>query len=81
MKRNQLTAHRVAETTVTRGTADSLVGDAFARQDTVVIAASKVPSFNPAKALRNAVNEYQGRGGPVLVHRPDGAVGTERAGI
>ena len=91
MNKNQLSAHVAAETSVTRATADSLVGavfsaiaDALARDETVAIAgfgkfeirsraartgrnpqtgepvgiaASRAPSFKPAKALRDAVNE------------------------
>ena len=91
MNKNQLSAHVAAETSVTRATADTLVGaifsaitDALARDETVAIAgfgkfeirsraaragrnpqtgepvaiaASRAPSFKPAKALRAAVNE------------------------
>ena len=91
MNKAELTAHVAAETSVTRATADSLVGavfsaiaDALARDETVAIAgfgkfelrsrparagrnprtgapvaiaASRAPSFKPAKALRDAVNE------------------------
>ena len=91
MNNSQLTAHVAGETSVTRGTADSLVGavfsaiaDALARDETVAIAGfgkfdvrsraarqdrnprtgepvaiapSRTPSFKPAKALRNAVNQ------------------------
>ena len=91
MNRSQLTAHVAAETSVTRATAERLVGAVFsaiagalARDETVAIAgfgkfdvrsrpartgqnprtgapvaiaASRTPSWNPAKALRDAVNE------------------------
>lgn len=91
MNRDRLAAHVASDTSVTRATADSLVGtvfsaiaDAFARDETVAIAgfrkfefrsraahagrnprtgepvaiaASRAPSFKPAKALRAAVNE------------------------
>ena len=91
MNKAELTAHVAAETSVTRATADSLVGavfsaiaDALARDETVAIAgfgkfelrsrpartgrnprtgapvaiaALRAPSFKPAKALRDAVNE------------------------
>ena len=91
MNKAELTAHVAAETSVTRATADRLVGavfsaiaDALARNETVAIAgfgkfdvrsrpartgrnprtgepvaiaASRAPSFKPAKALRDAVKE------------------------
>ena len=91
MNKHQLYAHVAAETSVTRATADSMVGAVFsaigdalacdktvaiagfgkfavrsraARQgrnlrtgEPVAIAASRRPSFKPAKALRDAVNE------------------------
>ena len=91
MNKSQLTAHVAGETSVTRATADSLVGavfsaiaDALARDETVAIAgfgkfavrsraartgrnpqtgepvaiaASRAPSFKPAKALRDTVNK------------------------
>lgn len=90
MTKAELIAHVAAETSVTRATADRLVGAVFsaigdalaadepvtvagfgkfttrsraARQgrnprsgEPVDIAASKAPSFKPAKALRDAVN-------------------------
>ena len=91
MNKAELTAHVAAEMSVTRATADTLVGavfsaiaDALARDETVAIAGfgkfelrsrparqgrnprtgapvaiapSRAPSFKPAKALRDAVNE------------------------
>ena len=64
MNKNQPTAHLAAEISVTRTTADSLVGvafltiaDALTREETMAIAASKVPLFKSAKALLGAVNE------------------------
>ena len=90
MNKAELTAQVAAETSVTRATADSLVGavfsaiaDVLARDETVAIAgfgkfdvrsrparhgcnprtgepvaiaASRAPSFKPAKALRDAIN-------------------------
>ena len=70
MNKNQLTVHCAVETTVTRATADSLVGAALAFDETMVIGASKVPSFNPAKAPCDAVNELQDGTGPVTALRP-----------
>ena len=64
MNKNQPTAHLAAKISVTRTTVDSLVGvaffaiaDALTREETMAIAASKVPSFKFAKALRGAINE------------------------
>ena len=110
-----LIAHVAAETTVTRATADSLVGavfsaiaDALARDQTVAIAgfgkfdvgsrpartgrnpctgepvaiaASSPPSFKPAKALRDAVNEWQGGAGPVPALHPAGVAPAGRTGL
>ena len=63
MNKNELVSHVAAETSATRATAERMVGavfpaigDALARDEPVAIAASKVPSFKAAKALREAVN-------------------------
>ena len=42
------------------------------------IAASKVASFQPAKALRDAINEWRGGTGPVPALVPAGLAGAER---
>ena len=63
MNKNELVSHVAAETSATRANAErmvgavfSAIGDALARDEPVAIAASRMPSFKAAKALRDAVN-------------------------
>ncbi|MDE0458775.1 MAG: hypothetical protein OXI15_15890 [Chromatiales bacterium] len=88
MNKNQPTAHLAANISVTRTTVDSLVGvaffaiaDALTREETMAIAASKVPSFKSAKALRGAINEWQDGTASVPASRPASVAGTELIGF
>ena len=54
MNKSALSAHVVAETAVTRATADSVVSALFA-----AIAASTTPSFKAGMTLRDMVNVRQ----------------------
>ena len=88
MNKNQPTAHLAAKISVTRTTADSLVGvaffaiaDALTREEAMAIAASKVPSFKSAKALRRAVNEWQDGTASVPAPRPASVAGADRIGV
>ena len=47
----------------------------------VEIAASRVPSFKPANALRDAVNEWRRGTAPVPALRPAGLAGAERTAV